>query len=201
MNPIYAADPMKLSIPIAAGLLAVVLSSCRESPEIPPPSNEEIRSVTELGERAAESLMTSLGGQLKAALEAGGPVDAMRICREAAGPLTSAADASFQEGSVRRTALRVRNPGNAPDELDRKILVKLAAADDPPPAQIEWTLEIARFYKPLVTQEICLNCHGDPETFSPELGGALADLYPDDRATGYRTGDLRGVIRVDIPRQ
>jgi hypothetical protein len=47
-----------------------------------------------------------------------------------------------------------------------------------------WTPEAGRYYKPLVIQEVCLKCHGDPAAFSPELTTALRELYPTDQATG-----------------
>lgn len=191
---------MKTAILISAGL-AALLSGCRQGAETKAPTSEEIQAVSEAGKKAAESLMTSLGGQLKAALETGGPVNAMRVCQQVAGPLTEAADKNFEEGSIRRTSLKVRNPKNAPDEMDRQVLENLASAEELPASHVEWSPGAARFYKPLVMQEICLKCHGDPATYPAELTTALAELYPSDQASGYRLGDLRGVIRVDIPRQ
>jgi hypothetical protein len=38
--------------------------------------------------------------------------------------------------------------------------------------------------------------HGDPDTFAPEVSQALQKLYPDDAATGFEIGDLRGAFRV-----
>ena len=185
---------------IGAGL-AIAMTACQKREEITPPSAGEIQAVTETGKKAAESLMTSLGGQLKAALEDGGPVNALQVCQQVAVPMTEAADQGFEEGVIRRTALRVRNPSNAPDELDRKVLGILGSAGELPAAHVEWTPDTARFYKPLVIQEVCLKCHGDPKSFPEELTNTLAELYPEDQAAGYQLGDLRGVIRVDIPRK
>ncbi|MCB1232921.1 MAG: DUF3365 domain-containing protein [Verrucomicrobiae bacterium] len=166
------------------------------------PSDAERRRVTELGQEASEALMQSLGGQLKAAMQSGGPVQAISVCRQAALPLTAAAGESFDGVAVRRTTLKTRNPANAPDATDREVLESMASAAAqnaaPPDPVIEWQDDVARFYRPLMMQEICLKCHGDPASFSPELTQALADSYPDDQATGYALGELRGVIRVDV---
>ena len=59
----------------------------------------------------------------------------------------------------------------------------------------------AVFYKPIVTGEICLKCHGDPSTFPTALKEKLQTLYPDDLATGYKTGEIRGAFRVEFPLQ
>ncbi|MBU0678495.1 MAG: DUF3365 domain-containing protein [Verrucomicrobia bacterium] len=54
------------------------------------------------------------------------------------------------------------------------------------------------YYKPLIVQPICLQCHGDPETFSPAVRTILEERYPEDNAVGYRAGDLRGLIKVKM---
>ena len=41
-----------------------------------------------------------------------------------------------------------------------------------------------------------MNCHGEPAAFPEQLTARLNELYPDDQATGYQTGQLRGAFRV-----
>lgn len=163
------------------------------------PSNQELVEIRQTGAKVTDALMKSLGGQLKAALQSGGPVSAIHLCQHAAHPLTEASAADFEGVTVRRATLKPRNPKNAPDESDRNVLESLESSEERD-ILIEWTAETARFYQPLMIQEVCLACHGDPASFSPELTSTLAELYPEDQATGYALGDLRGVIRVDIPR-
>ena len=57
---------------------------------------------------------------------------------------------------------------------------------------------VYRYYKPLKVAQVCLNCHGDAKTISPAVQKKLQALYPEDRATGYKEGDFRGVIRIEI---
>ena len=189
-----------------AAILATVslVASCKqELPEPPPPSAEEEARVRQTGNEIAANLIKTLGGQMKAALKSGGPVAAVAVCQSAAQPLTTSVTASTPNTTVRRTSLKVRNPANTPDDTDREVLQQLAAlppADQLPAEIIRWTPDTARFYKPLVTQEVCTKCHGDPDSFSPPLRSLLNTAYPDDQAIGYTIGDLRGVIRVDIKR-
>lgn len=165
------------------------------------PSEAEVQRVTETGKKAATALMQQLGGQLKGAIQNGGPVEAVEVCQVAALPLTAAAGAEFEGVSIRRTTLKPRNPANAPDALDRSVLERLASqAQDQAEPIVEWTDEMARYYQPLYLQALCLNCHGDPASFSEDLVNVLAKSYPEDQATGYEVGDLRGVIRVDVTR-
>jgi hypothetical protein len=49
-----------------------------------------------------------------------------------------------------------------------------------------------------MVQERCLQCHGDPAKFTPEVRKILASRYPADMATGYKAGDLRGMLSVRV---
>ena len=199
---------MKLERLLLFLALAAGLAACQKQAPAPAEATAaELAEVQETGRAAASALMKSLGGQLKGALESGGPVTALQVCQQAAGPMTEAAGKSFEGATIRRTTLKPRNPANAPDAIDRRVLEKLAGAAEVPAEHIELVGDPAspgggtfRFYKPLVIQEVCLKCHGDPAGFSSELADTLARLYPEDQATGYGLGDFRGVIRVDVAR-
>lgn len=175
--------------------LLASLTSCQK-----PPTALEEKALLDTGRAASQATMERLGGQLKAALQAGGPVVALRVCQSMAGPLTEAAGGQFPGAAIRRTSLQPRNLANAPDAIDRKVLKMLAAAQPRPEEHTVWTSHEGRYYKPLVIQDVCLKCHGDPATFSPELKAALQELYPADQATGYVLGEFRGVVRVDLAR-
>jgi len=51
-----------------------------------------------------------------------------------------------------------------------------------------------RFMKAIPTGGVCLACHGTQ--LSPEISQTLADLYPNDLATGFSEGDIRGAFVV-----
>ena len=53
------------------------------------------------------------------------------------------------------------------------------------------------YVEPIVMQPLCLACHG--ETLAPEVAEQIAAEYPEDRATGFRVGDFRGVFWVEYP--
>ena len=48
-----------------------------------------------------------------------------------------------------------------------------------------------------IERPVCLSCHGPPGSLDPEVTTALKNLYPQDEATGYRMGDLRGAFVVE----
>lgn len=56
-----------------------------------------------------------------------------------------------------------------------------------------------RFYRPLPTGALCLNCHGAPDELGDGVPEALERLYPQDEAVGFSEGELRGLLRVSVP--
>ena len=46
----------------------------------------------------------------------------------------------------------------------------------------------------------CLKCHGSSSDIPPEIAKTLEELYPDDDATGFESGELHGWFWVEVPR-
>jgi hypothetical protein len=44
------------------------------------------------------------------------------------------------------------------------------------------------------TKKICLECHG--ANLAPEVAARLDALYPEDRARGFKIGDIRGAFTL-----
>ena len=157
----------------------------------------------------SRQLAMQLGGQLKGelskAIAEGGPVAAINVCYLRAPEI--AAQLSQASGArVGRTALRVRNPSNAPDELERSVLEQFSAdlGSGPVDRPLEAVFEIRRgdaverrYMRAIPTDALCLTCHG--KTIAPELAAAIARDYPKDQATGFEQGQLRGAFSVVWP--
>jgi hypothetical protein len=54
--------------------------------------------------------------------------------------------------------------------------------------------------RPIGTLGMCTTCHGDEAAMGPELRELIAESYPDDEATGFEVGDLRGWLWAEVPR-
>ena len=153
----------------------------------------------------ADRFQADLQGQLQAAMKAGGPVGAIGVCQQAAPAI--AANLSEESGAeVRRIALKERNPAAAPEGELRDRLEQLAAAPlsaDGKPAVMQWTSGSgadarAHFMRAIpMKEQPCAACHGT--AIAPEVQARLAELYPADKATGFKPGDLRGAILVSWP--
>ena len=54
--------------------------------------------------------------------------------------------------------------------------------------------------RPIGTADLCTRCHGPAEVVRRNLGDALQQAYPQDRATGFTLGDLRGWMWAEVPK-
>ncbi len=162
-------------------------------------------------ERAAQSRQLIKGfagrlqGELKAAMAAGGPEKAIPVCHTAA-PAITREKAAEKNWSVGRTALKLRNPENAPDAWERSVLeafqAQLAQGADPAKLErYETTVQdgkrVFRYMKAIPTQKPCLTCHGP--NVKDALRKQITELYPQDQAVGFQLGELRGAFTIVQP--
>jgi len=146
----------------------------------------------------AEQVLQPFKADLQAALQAGmarGPLAAIEVCQLEAPELASAAAAPGIR--VGRSSHRVRNPDNAPKPWQRALLDDWLARPGTQSARL-LALDHDRYgyAEPIITQPLCLACHGS--TLSPEISEQLALLYPEDEATGFAAGELRGLFWVEL---
>ena len=187
----------------ALGLTVGWAAACSDAPS--PLSEERRTQVAALGHSAAQSLAQTLVGNLTRAIDEGGSAQAVEFCSLEAVALTDAAVFAAGQGlDLKRVSFRVRNPDNAPDELEAEALRHFEAElarGAPLPDGFVQPVEGGgfRYYQPLLVGEFCLQCHGTEDRISPEVRDVLASRYPDDHAVGYSAGDFRGLIRVAIP--
>ncbi|WP_295420663.1 DUF3365 domain-containing protein [Sulfurovum sp.] len=149
-----------------------------------------------------------LGGALKTELKAHmkkdpSGLEALAFCTGSADKITKEVNTKLPAyAKVRRTAFKVRNESvNTPDATDEKVMKayeEAIAAKTFSPKDIKVVEEgnVTRVYKPLITKPVCLKCHGSD--LNPKIADAIKSAYPQDKATGFKEGDLRGVIVSEI---
>jgi hypothetical protein len=153
----------------------------------------------------AQEFMQTLKKELQAAMQEGGPVNAVSVCNLTAPAIASTY--SIRNGwDVGRTSLKARNPGNAPDAWERAVLVSFEerkrAGEDP--AMMEFYEVVSqdgskelRYMKAIPTAPLCLACHG--EQLDSIVKTRIETLYPQDQALGYKVGDIRGAFSITQP--
>ena len=142
----------------------------------------------------------ALSSELIKAIETGGVEKAVDYCHLEAIPLTDSLSKNYK-AEIKRVSDKYRNPGNKPDELDMKVISayrQQLANDQELQPHLEVTGDTVYYYSPiLILNPLCLQCHGEPgNTMQPENDRFIKAKYPEDKATGYKLGDLRGVWKV-----
>ncbi len=170
------------------------------------PVQDDIEGWTATCRDAMGKLGKALKAELQAAVKAEGDVGALRICNLEAVPITETI--STEDGLlIGRTSLKTRNPANIPDVWERSILEEFASRRESGESATDleaWTIitdEIGhrtfRYMRAIPTAPMCLKCHG--RRLNDDIAAKIAELYPDDRATGFKAGDVRGAFTVMLP--
>jgi hypothetical protein len=156
---------------------------------------------------AATDMLQSTRQVLMRHLASGGPAVAIAACADSA-PLIGRTVAAKHGLQIRRVSDRWRNAGNIPDPYEKEVLRAFDAlmkegrlSDQTEHFAIIRTGDrpVARYSKPIVVQGPCLSCHGTTQSILPAVRDLLRSRYPDDHATGYAAGQLRGAVSVTIP--
>ena len=170
---------------IFAAMLVLATAACTKAP-----------APVDVTARGAE-LLAPFKADLKAALLKGmesGPAEAVAVCRDQAPQIAAAL--SVDGVSMGRSSHRLRNPANAPQDWLAPIVAAFAdGTSGLAPQVVDIGDGRTGYVEPIVVQPLCLTCHGTD--VQPELAARIAELYPDDAATGFAAGDFRGVFWVE----
>jgi hypothetical protein len=195
---------MRLDRPI---VLAVVFGSlafgCRREQPAPAagasPSASAAVDPLPAVEAAATRLKTELRAKLQTAMKDGGPAKAIDVCATEA-PLLYSKIAKETGVKVGRASLRLRNPADAPPAW---VAEWLKAQGERKAEGVEGVRAVvdagggkksARVLQPIAIEAPCLACHGGATKIAADVKDALSARYPQDLATDYALGDLRGAV-------
>lgn len=149
---------------------------------------------------AMDQLQGKLKERLTAELQKGGPAAAAEVCRSEAPVITAGLQGPGLK--IGRTSHLLRNstseaPAWAAAWVNAQGGRKVAAG--PKMAQVELPGGGKGYLRVIGTAPVCLTCHGAPEAMDPALKTALAQGYPQDRATGFAENDVRGWFWAEVP--
>lgn len=152
----------------------------------------------EQAKSAVDPFKKALKEALLKALETS-PESAIDVCRKRAPELARAA--STGNVTVGRSALKLRNPANAPKPWLEKAMAELASEKSGSEAHRVVTLSdgTVGYAEAIWMASPCLACHG--KSLAPELAAKLKTAFPKDAATGFAQGDFRGVFWAEVKPQ
>lgn len=160
------------------------------------PENEDIAQ----GKEIVKNTKQLLGKNLMRNLKTRGTVGALAFCNTKAIPLTDSMVNKYHT-FIQRVSDKPRKPSNHAD-TEEIALINLYKQNIVDGVALKPTLKEKDgkkwFYKPIVTNQMCLQCHGEKDNIKPEVTKAILELYPEDAATGYVENQVRGMFKVEI---
>lgn len=188
----------RIHLPGALGLLLAA---------VPVLAQDDLTERAEAAQVVATNFQQQLSGALQTEL-AKGPEQAATVCRDLAPQI--AGTLSRRNGwQITRVGTRVRNPLlGLPDAWEREVLKafseRAANGEDLAAMSFGEVVDNAgnpeyRYMKAIPLGPNCVLCHGTADQIPDSVEQSLAQFYPQDRATGYAPGELRGAVSIRQP--
>lgn len=160
-------------------------------------------NLIQLKTKYVKAAKKALGGALKKKISKSGHAAAIGFCNLNASEITN----EIGQGevlSISRVSDRPRNPeneakGESLEILNKMHLLMQQHKKSPQPMLGANTQQgIQKIYYPILTNNLCLGCHGTSETIKTSILDTLNRLYPNDQARGYQANELRGAWVVEV---
>lgn len=162
-------------------------------------ASKETKTSEEIGLNYALSTKKVLGKNLMGTIQKKGTIEALKFCNVQALPLTDSM-ANKQSAVIKRVSDKPRNRSNSANTKELgyisnfKTLLSEGKKYSP---IVEEVNDSVHFYYPIVTNSMCLQCHGSPKhQIEQKTLTLLAELYPNDQAINYSENDVRGIWSI-----
>ena len=205
--PLLFCRKMKQGIPGALGsaflfmMIVLVFPSCRSSEE----KTADVvgnKAFIALGDSISVLAQKLLLQNVSGAIAEGGVAHAVGYCNLRAMPLLDSL-ANKNSITIQRVTDKARNPANRisgkpENALFQKVQDSLRNGGVQPHYLLEDEKGRTIYYKPiLLAMPACLQCHGMPgKDIEASTLATIREKYPDDAATGYLPGQLRGMWKI-----
>ena len=186
-------------------LLAILTCIIGCKKEVQPAKEIEKISNADLGLKYAMTTKAQLGKNLMGTIQNKGTEEAVAFCNIRAFPLVDSM-AVIQKATIKRVSDKPRNSNNTAsmNEMSHITTFKndLASGKKMKPIIESINNDSIQFYYPIITNKMCLQCHGEPnKDIKPAVLKKITDLYPTDKAIGYSENQVRGIWSVTMKNQ
>jgi hypothetical protein len=155
----------------------------------------------ERGLKYALATQAILGKNLMGTIQKKGTLEALSFCNERAYPLTDSMSTLYK-ANIKRVSDKPRNSNNQANskELGHINTFKNTIKNSKEPKPIvEYETNKIHVYYPILTNAMCLQCHGKPnENIQNSTLKKLKLLYPKDKAIGYNVNEVRGIWSISF---
>lgn len=158
-------------------------------------------SIEERGMQMAKATQAELGKNLMGQIQKNGVIAALDFCNIQAMPITDSMS-TVHKAHIKRVSDKPRNAKNKANAAELSYIEifkdQVAAGKEPTPIVTTQGGQ-AEFYYPILTNSMCLKCHGTPEKELESLTlSTILKHYPNDKATGYGENEVRGIWSIEF---
>lgn len=139
-----------------------------------------------------------LGKNLMGAIQSKGTLHALEFCHVKALPITDSL-AKLKYATIQRVSDKNRNPKNKANAMENALIADFQKQikNQKEPQVVKKTIGNKNFYYyPIVTNTMCLQCHGKKENMTSDVFKKIQLLYPSDLAIGYGENQVRGIWKI-----
>ena len=174
-----------------------LFTSCKKEEKL---TDTQIAQYVAKGKEIGKATVHKLGSNLMKHMKNGGPKEAIPFCNTNASNLTNEIAKKY-DVTIKRTSHKLRNKKNSPNANEQKVLdqylAQIKKGEQLKPKIIKENDGKVHFYAPMKLQAKCLACHGEVgKQVSQETNKLIKSIYPNDKATGFKDGEFRGILDV-----
>lgn len=175
----------------------IFITSCNKEDKL---SEIEVKEYIAQGKEIGQTTVKALGKNLMASMKKGGPKEAIPFCNAEASPIVKEMEEKFNV-TIKRTSHKIRNEKSAPSTTEEKIITEyqtmMTKGEKLKPIVSKDDAGKVHFYAPIKLEGKCIVCHGTVgKEVSEETNRLIKSFYPNDTATGFKVGDLRGIVNI-----
>ena len=165
---------------------------------------QNFKQEKKIARQTIKKLVKNFQTNFKQAIKTEGPAGAVNFCSSKADEITASVNKKLKNGvSIKRITLNPRNEKNLAQNEEAKILSSLKTLKEngvvlPKLLVQKIDKKHTKVIKPIMIKPKCLICHGEKDKLNPKAYETIKAKYPNDKATGYKLGELRGAFVVDI---
>jgi len=192
-------------IVVGLWLSVLWLQACTENKKSSALDEETQEQLLKKGSEIAGKAQQVLLSNVSEAIKREGVPRAVAFCNLNAAQLTDSMGKNLDISSITRLSDKNRNQKNAlHKDLDQKaweiIQTKMQDANTKEKNTILQDKNQVYYYQAIaIGMPTCLSCHGSKESeITIETQKILNEKYPQDKAFGYKMGDLRGMWKINL---
>jgi hypothetical protein len=157
-----------------------------------------------VGKGLAMQTKANLGKNLAMAISEKGPDGAVEFCNTKAIAITDSMSIVL-DANIKRVSDQPRNGNNKANDGELAYIESWKEAkangEEKTPQITEVNGRMVGYY-PIVTNQMCLQCHGTPEKeVNTKTLSTIKKLYPADKALGYSESEIRGLFVVEMDKK